>query len=434
MKLPLISFSFVGFLLLASLSIQSREQQEVNSEEWGENDWGDTWEADKSTNLHGFAELATSQLIASSNNENSQPLEEVRLQLSWDDKIGSVDVAVIADVWHDQVIDDTNGDFREANFAWTMGESTDVKIGRQILTWGVGDLIFINDLFPKDWVSFLTGRDDEYLKSPSDALRMIWYGDSLNLDLVLVPEFESDKYLNGEKLSFYIPSLGIGKPDSPFSAVRPTHSDYEVSLRLFGTVDGTEWGIYSYRGFYKSPETFSESGQLTFSRLNVIGASLRQSIFSGIGKFEIGHYESIDDNKGTLSNIPNSQWRLLLGYEQELIKNLSGAFQFYVEKTENYDALISNSLAPDIEPNEWHKVLTSRLTFQALQQNLVSSFFVFYSPDDSDWHVRMKSDYRINDAWKISGGIYWFEGEDEFTFWSQFQENSSAWIRLRYQF
>jgi hypothetical protein len=39
------------------------------------------------------------------------------------------------------------------------------------------DLIFINDLFPKDWESFFIGRDTEYLKAPSDAAKISLFGD-----------------------------------------------------------------------------------------------------------------------------------------------------------------------------------------------------------------------------------------------------------------
>ena len=58
------------------------------------------------------------------------------------------------------------------------GCNLDVKLGRQVLTWGTGDLLFLNDLFPKDWVSFFAGRDDEYLKAPSNTLRATQYNGS----------------------------------------------------------------------------------------------------------------------------------------------------------------------------------------------------------------------------------------------------------------
>ena len=41
------------------------------------------------------------------------------------------------------------------------GNAFDVKIGQQVLTWGTGDYVFLNDLFPKDYPSFFAGRSDD---------------------------------------------------------------------------------------------------------------------------------------------------------------------------------------------------------------------------------------------------------------------------------
>ena len=46
-----------------------------------------------------------------------------------------------------------------------------------MLTWGTGDLLFINDLFPKNWKSLAIGRDDEYLKDPSGAVKASFFHD-----------------------------------------------------------------------------------------------------------------------------------------------------------------------------------------------------------------------------------------------------------------
>jgi len=47
---------------------------------------------------------------------------------------------------------------REANIFTRPTDYMDVKVGRQILNLGDGDLVFINDLFPKDWESFLSAE------------------------------------------------------------------------------------------------------------------------------------------------------------------------------------------------------------------------------------------------------------------------------------
>ena len=99
-------------------------------------------------------------------------------------------------------------DLREANISFSPFQSMDVKVGRQILTWGTGDLLFINDIFPKDYESFVIGRDIEYLKAPSDAVKLSFFSDYANLDLIYTPQFDADRYINGERVSFFSPIAG----------------------------------------------------------------------------------------------------------------------------------------------------------------------------------------------------------------------------------
>ena len=63
---------------------------------------------------------------------------------------------------HDLDLDSGHGgvDVREANVQLFPTDNMDIKVGRQILTWGTGDLLFINDMFPKDWQAFFIGRDE----------------------------------------------------------------------------------------------------------------------------------------------------------------------------------------------------------------------------------------------------------------------------------
>ena len=94
-------------------------------------------------------------------------------------------------------------DVRQAVIILRASDWLDVRAGRQVLTWGTGDLLFLNDLFPKDFVSFFVGRDDEYLKAPANALRLTFYSSLVNLDLVATPVFEPDRSITGERLSFF---------------------------------------------------------------------------------------------------------------------------------------------------------------------------------------------------------------------------------------
>ena len=113
-------------------------------------------------------------------------------------------------------------ELREAYLKYTLFKRLDFKVGRQILTWGTGDLIFINDLFAKDYESFFSGRDDEYLKAPQTALRSELYTKVGTLSLVWTPRFTPNRIPNGERFSYYNPMVGdfVGGPPF-FSAPLP---------------------------------------------------------------------------------------------------------------------------------------------------------------------------------------------------------------------
>ena len=139
-----------------------------------------------------------------------------------------------------------------------------LEIGRQVLTWGTGDLVFLNDLFPKDWVSFFAGREDEYLKAPSNAIRATWYSDVVNVDVAWTPVFEPDEYLTGERFSFFSPLAGQRiAPNPPLSGIEPDKDidNGEVAVRFFKTSGSTEMALYAYRGFFHQPTALTDTFQ-----------------------------------------------------------------------------------------------------------------------------------------------------------------------------
>ena len=132
----------------------------------------------------------------------------------------------------------------------------DIRAGRQILTWGTGDLIFINDLFPKDFVSFFVGRSLEYLKVGSDAVKFSLYPGPFSLDLVAIPHFTPSEIPKGERLSFFNPFTNrIAVPGESLSMRKSaaTPENTELALRFYRTFGSYEGALYGFRGFFKEP-------------------------------------------------------------------------------------------------------------------------------------------------------------------------------------
>ena len=99
-----------------------------------------------------------------------------RLQLKFDlaSPDGRAAAVARADLFHDGILDEVGIDLREA-YLDLAARRLSARFGRQVVTWGLGDIVFINDVFPNDWVALLTGAPLEYLKLGSDALKVGLY-------------------------------------------------------------------------------------------------------------------------------------------------------------------------------------------------------------------------------------------------------------------
>ena len=380
--------------------------------------------------LSGFVDARYGLRTQSDPNADQETLNELRLQLSslWYHDLFTLTAR--SDFLYDGVannhdrIDLETGegpiDLRELNVLFTPVDWADIKVGRQILTWGTGDLLFINDLFSKDWKSFFAGRDEEYLKAPSDAVFMSFFPSFATINVAYMPRFDSDRFIDGERFSYWDGAsltgsdLQTDKPDDWFT-------DDEIAMRIYHTFKGVEVAGYFYNGFWKTPQGFDPlSGQNTFPKLTVYGASARGALAGGIANLEAGYYDSREDRDGTNQNIPDSQIRLLAGYEHEIVQDLTGSAQYYLEHT------------PDANHNR--HVLTLRLTHMLMNQNLTLGLFTYWSPSDQDGYLRPSAAYKLTDNWLIEARGNFFFGKNNNTFFGQFEDNSNLALAARYSF
>lgn len=387
--------------------------------------------------LNGFAEVRQGWRLQDDPFEERTSICEARLQLDMGKFLDWGEFKLKGDLVGDSVEDRAAGELRELNLLFSPLDTVDVKIGRQVLTWGTGDLLFINDLFPKDWEAFFIGRDDEYLKAPSDAVKMSFFFDPANIDLIFSPVFNGSNYIDGERISYWNGVLGR-RAGQDF--IFDDHErdgfmeDWEISLRVSKNIGGAEVAVYGYHGFWKTPEGLDPVAmKLYYPELSTLGASFRAPVFGGIGNLEAGYYHSGDDTGGDNAFARNSEMRFLAGFERELARNLTGAAQYYLERMSDYDQYREN-LGDQPAKDEYRHVLTFRLTRLMMNQNLTLSLFTYYSPSDRDGYVRPKAQYKVTDRWTAELGGNLFFGQDDHTFFGQFERNTNLYAGVRWGF
>jgi hypothetical protein len=397
--------------------------------------------------LSGFVEARGGLRLDDDPLQQDASIGELRLQGSVEAQLAGFDARLTTDLIHDGVdershIDLEQGsgwlDLREASLVRRIGSGADLKLGRQILTWGTGDLLFINDLFPKDWNAFFIGRDDEYLKAPSDALRLSLFHDSLNLEVVYTPRFDADRYIDGRRISWFNPATGASQGrEQSLRVERPDQwlGDDEIAVRAYRTLAAWELAAYGYNGYWKSPGGFDAlSGRAIFPALAVAGASARGPVLGGIGSVETGYYHSRDDGAGDDPFINNSEWRVLAGLEREIAPELTLGLQYYLEHMQDHGAY-RRTLAPQMQPRDRDRqLLTLRLTRLLMNQNLTLSLFAYASPSDQDAYLRPLMRYKWSDQLQLEAGANLFRGANAHSFFGQFEDASNLYLSARFSF
>lgn len=384
--------------------------------------------------IHGFIQAHAAARLGdvdcSPQTECDWPFNEQRLQIKTEGSglDGTLGYAGKLDLVHDAALGDSDLDVREL-YADYNAERFTARAGRQVITWGVADLLFINDTFPKDWVSFFGGLPLEYLKRGSGALRLDLFPDLADLQLV-VADFRKDLLPNRER--FVLPG-----PDISADVEEP--SDLEVSLRASRHFGSWDAALYLSRTHYRAPALSQEGGQACgqwrgeYPRLNTYGASLSGPLWSGVINLETGYYDSVEDRDGTNPAVENSQTRFLVGYSRQVAEDTTLGLQAYAEWMQDYDAY--RRTLPEGFPlrDELRTVATLRFTQFHLHQTLRLGLFAFWGLGEGDGYLIPSVRYAFSDALWGEVGANLFVGDPGGQY-GTLDDNNNVYATLRYAF
>ena len=362
--------------------------------------------------------------------------ERAQLELSRYSDSGNASISAKLDLFRDAISGGAKIDVREAYIDLSLWKF-DWRVGRQIITWGLGDLTFINDTFPKDWVALLSGQPLQYLKVGSDAINASFHTDCVDAQVIVVPFFEPDNLPTGERLFFYSP-LPPGR-ETIFVEPELQFENFETAVRLYRTIWNFDVSIYGYRGFFRMPavKNMDESTSkiaLSYPELGVYGASAQGNKLGGIISLEGGYYDSVDDRDGDNPFMENPQARFLAGYQRALGADLTIGAQYYGEAMLKHDKY-EKTLPPGFSKRDQirHNI-TLRITQFLKYQTLRLSLFTWVSPNEEDYYINPEIRYSFTDELWVALGGNVFGGSESHTFFGQFDENDNVYLQARYGF
>ena len=371
------------------------------------------------------------------------PRSEMRAQLKISDGMDDAEYFLRIDLLSDATRpggERASVDLREAYLKLYPTDWLELKLGRQVATWGTGDFVFANDLFAKSWQAFFTGLDDAYLKPPQDLLRATAFFGGKTAEIAWSPRFTPDTLPDGSRLSMYNPftgTLAAGTAMPGVLAPPGGAKNGELYARLFGSSGSYEWALYGYKGFWPTPQGVvmtAGTPNLGYPELASTGASLRGPLGSYLASAELAAYFSTDDGDGDNPLVANSEIRAILGLEKSLGNDWSVSGQYYGIRMMDYDGYEAGLQPGQPVFDEIRSTLTARVNKFALDQKLQLSMFAFLGVTDGDWHLRPAVAWKLTDAVKWTTGASLIGADDLHTTFGQFDDNSSLFTRIRYSF
>ena len=362
---------------------------------------------------------------------------EERVQIRLDASKEPFRLFLKTDAFYDHIDEKAQIELREG-YIDHVEKKWDLRAGRQIITWGLGDLIFINDVFPKDYEAFFSGRPLEYMKKGVDAVKLGAYPEFAAFEFIVIPIFEPNNYPTEKRFYMFDPMPGVtnrGEKDPPSNL-----ENTEFALRAYRDIAGFDAAIYLYRGFYRKPymipDDINSTTKITYHypKLSVYGASLQGRALDGVLSLEAGYYDSRQDSSGTDYTVPNSQTKFLIGYQRQLWEDFTIGLQFYNEYMHDYSGYKKNQPSGLPKDKKLYQLATVRLTQMLMHQTLKLSLFSFYSTSDGDYMLNPEIKYNFSDHIWAAIGANVFGGGEKWSQFGQLDKNDNIYLQARYEF
>lgn len=319
-------------------------------------------------------------------------------------------------------------------------ENTDLRIGKQIIRWGVIEGFRITDeLNPIDFNEFILRElEDRYI--PLWMLKLDHYFEKYSLQFVWIPEliFHRPAPRGTEFEQFQIPP-GLEEPAKTF-----THT--EIGFRLSSDLAGFDLAFTYFDGWDDFPAAsqtlfgLGGGGQFPsavtrYHRIRTFGFAFTKSLGAELikGEFAYVHGRAFGTfSSATQREMRRPQVKYALGWDTRAPFGVETFFQFSQQWIQNHkDEIIADALDSGASITLRKKLMHERLLLKIL---------AIYIINDEEVLIRPRMNYRWDDHLMLSLGADIFEGkegniqQDDFRFIGFFDKNDRVYTELRYSF
>ncbi len=309
----------------------------------------------------------------------------------------------------------------------------DIRVGRQIITWGVADALRITDLVsPMDYSEFLA-QDYDDIRIPENALRVKFSKSSFAFEAIAVPVIETFELPFDRNNPWAVSVTGN---DSVLSAAKPDFKikNAEFGGRLSWFLSGVDFSVSALRTYNKMP-VYSLIYRSQNEKLIAIPQHERMTMtgfdFSlPLGKFvfrgEFAEYfNEAQQPVVNVAPVSKNSSNALLGIDVYPGGDWNLSFQYAHKYIASYDAAAINGYRNS-------GTATVRVSKDLFRSTLNINTFAYIDVTNGGVYDRTTFDYAVNDMMHISLGFDYFNA-DKGTF-KMYDKNTEIWAKVKVSF
>lgn len=334
------------------------------------------------------------------------------------------------DGYHDEYLDASESELeiKELYISGSLFDDFDIKVGRQVVSWGTSETIRIVDI-----VNPLDQRepgqiDIEEMRLPVAMTRLDYYFNRWwSLTALLIHEWRGHK------------KSGFGSPYYPSDIQLPNNTisnfaaeSHEIALALTGRFSGWDMTLNAARVFNDSGYLAvapDGSLELDYERFNMIGATVQVASGNILYKGEIGLFDSL-----RFFNTTDYYKRFdaMLGIEYSGIKNTDITFEILNRHLIQFDKALAQS--PDNTSRNVHQAVF-RLSHDWANEswNAMLLSLIQWSPDNIGSLHRMELAHKWSDNIKLLAGLIMYDG-DNGTYFEHINRSDRLFFSMKYSF
>lgn len=325
---------------------------------------------------------------------------------------GHAGAFISANLTHNAILRDRSGfQLREA-YAYFTGHHWDVRIGQQIITWGVADALRLTDIIsPMDYTEFLA-QDYDDIRIPVGGLRIRYSTEKWCLEAVAIPVSSFFILPTDDKNPWSVGSIPIS--DEP--AKKLCNMEYGGRLSFF--LSGIDFSLSALHTWNKQPVLCNAVGE--YRRMTMLGADMSLPVGRFVVRSEIAEYLDEAQSATSVDVIPRAaSTNALIGIDWYAGNDWSLSAQ-YSHRYVAWGDHRNSGLA------------TLRISKQMLHNTLVLQSFAYVDVTNGGIYDRLNADYALNDQLHLIVGYDFFHADRGM--FIIYDKNSEVFLKLKYSF